>query len=105
MKHIDTITEPMYYYESEHVVLGKRGDCKAFRDIYLYREDEGKWRRYILKDRFYREFSDDIFRNSRSISAEELKEKGIPPIENNLPDITTQILEEARKAKDQESKS
>lgn len=101
MKHIETDLEPMYYYDSEHVVMGKRGDGIDFRDIFLYREDQKSWRKYTAKDKFYMAYFNDIFRNSRSISREEVTERGIPLIEDSLPDVTTQIFEEAREAEEQ----
>lgn len=96
--------ESIYYYEyDDRIFLAKRGDYRKPKDIYRYIIGQKKWVKYDIRDKGWGAARVDIFRSS-DVSLERLKEEGIPPVEDDTPDVTTKLLAEANKKKKKTSK-
>lgn len=96
--------EPMQYYRyDDGIFLAKRGDSLEPSDVYRYIIGKKKWVKYDIRDEGWGTADTDISRSS-DVSLERLKKEGIPPVEDDTPDVTTKLLAEANKKKKRTSK-
>lgn len=88
--------EPMQYYMHADApfFFARRGDMR--HDIYRY--EEGKWVRYSINDDIWYSLDEQISRG-RDFSQKELREAGIPLLQDDTPDITNEFFAEANKKK------
>lgn len=90
---------PFHYYEyDDYIFLAKRGTYDSTSDVFKYDSKENRWLRFNISDKKWSDYTPMIFQ-SREMSLEDLKGANIPLLEDNSPDLTTQMLEEAEKLK------
>lgn len=95
---------PFHYYEyDDYIFLAKRGTYDSTSDVFKYDDKENKWLRFNISDKKWGNYTPMIFQ-SREMSHEDLKAANIPLLEDDSPDITSQMLEQAEKAKEQNKK-
>lgn len=90
--------EPIYYYEYDHLtLLAKRGKRDAPRDIYCYDPEEKQWDRHTIESRRWWTLGLRVQNECERVSVEELRQSNVPLIKKYRRDITTQLLENAKK--------
>ena len=88
---------PFRYYEyDDYIFLAKRGEYSATSDVYKYDDKEKRWLRFDISDKKWNDYAPMIFQ-SREMYPEDLKEANIQLLKNDSPDMTTQLLDEAKK--------
>lgn len=89
--------EPIQYYKYDgFMFMAKRGNCDVARDIHIYNKKKCQWTKYNARDGDWLRLHSQIM-NSSKANKGDLREAGIPLVQDNAPDLTSKLFAEAIK--------